>query len=383
MTSKLTTLLFSLINLTSAYTPLSDASLSLIPSGSSDFDPLSGALLSPILIPRVPGTPGSETAQHHFVNFFRTHLPDWTVQWHNSTATTPATGNKQVPFRNLIFRRDPPWATEGDVARLTLVAHYDSLYKPEGFIGAIDSAVPCALLLHVARSVEEALRRKWVGMGEGDGLGEEVGVQVVLLDGEEAWVTWTDEDSLYGARKGCWDGILTSNRALAESWAGEGNGAGTFSTQMESISLFVLLDLLGSANPTIPSYFAKTHWAYEHMATAERRLRKLGLLETKEAKPFLPDLQKKSYQFTMGYVLDDHVPFMERGVDVLHVIPTPFPPVWHTMDDDGAHLDISTIRDWAKIVTTFVAEWMDLDGLLPPLASAEKPNKGGHEKEEL
>jgi glutaminyl-peptide cyclotransferase len=37
-------------------------------------------------------------------------------------------------------------------------------------------------------------------MEEGDGLGEEVGVQVVLLDGEEAWVSWTDEDSLYGAK---------------------------------------------------------------------------------------------------------------------------------------------------------------------------------------
>jgi glutaminyl-peptide cyclotransferase len=175
---------------------------------------------------------------------------------------------------------------------------------------------------------------------------------------------------------------LTRDRALAESWAGEGKGVGTFSNQLESISLFVLLDLLGSADPTVPSYFAKTHWAYEHMATAERRLRKLGLLETKEAKHFLPDLQKKSYQFTMGYVLDDHVPFLERGVDVLHVIPTPFPPVWHTMDDDGAHLDIPTIRDWAKIVTAFVAEWMELDGLLPSLGS-DKSTKSHAEKEEL
>jgi len=146
----------------------------------------------------------------------------------------------------------------------------------------------------------------------------------------------------------------------------------------------VLLDLLGAADPSIPSYFGKTHWAYSNMAAAEERLRRLGLLESKgSAGPFLPDSEKQSYQFTMGYVLDDHVPFLERGVDVLHVIPTPFPPVWHTMDDDGAHLDIPTVKDWAKIVTVFVAEWMELDGLLPPLVSNDRPEKSYSEKEEL
>jgi len=191
---------------TTAYSPLSDESLRRIPSGGSDFDITSGALLAPILIPRVPGTPGSVAVQKHFVDFFEAKLPRWAIEWQNSTSVTPATGDTQVPFTNLIFRRDPPWANHGDVARLTLVAHYDSLYRPEGFIGAIDSAAPCAMLMHVARSVDEALTRKWKAMEESgnvgvDGLGEEeVGVQIVLLDGEEAWVTWTDDDSLYGAR---------------------------------------------------------------------------------------------------------------------------------------------------------------------------------------
>jgi len=61
-------------------------------------------------------------------------------------------------------------------------------------------------------------------------------------------------------------------------------------------------------------------------------------------------------------MLDDHVPFMARGVDVLHIIPSPFPDVWHHMEDDGEHLDGPIVEDWAKIVTAFVAEWMDLEG---------------------
>jgi hypothetical protein len=196
--------LLTVYPLTSAYTELSDDSLRLIPSGGDDFDVYDGALLSPILIPRVPGTPGSEKVRDHFVTFFRKNLPLWTIEWHNSTATTPATGAQQIPFTNLIFRRDPPWAAPGDVGRLTLAAHYDSLYRPDGFIGATDSAVPCAILLHVARSIDAALTKKWDAMvasgHTSDGLEEETGVQILLFDGEEAWETWSRSDSLYGSR---------------------------------------------------------------------------------------------------------------------------------------------------------------------------------------
>ena len=145
----MTLLSLSLIPSTKAYTPLSKTSLSqLFSSPSSDtqsnFHPKTGTLLSPILIPRVPGTPGSEKVQQHFVDFFARELPEWTLQWQNSTSTTPATGDTKVEFRNLIFRRDPPWLVSKDekkerlVKRLTLAAHYDSLYRPEGFIGARD-----------------------------------------------------------------------------------------------------------------------------------------------------------------------------------------------------------------------------------------------------
>ncbi len=188
---------------TTAYTPLSDATLKLLPSAGTDFDIHTGALLSPILIPRVPGTPGSLAVQQHFADFFATQLPSWTVSYQNSTAKTPATGDRDVPFVNMVMTRDPPWTQPGDVGRLTLVAHYDSKMSPEGFIGATDSAAPCAMLLHAARSVDEALTRKWAAMaaeGLDSGLEEEKGVQILMLDGEEAFHIWTDDDSLYGAR---------------------------------------------------------------------------------------------------------------------------------------------------------------------------------------
>jgi glutaminyl-peptide cyclotransferase len=187
-----------------AYTPLSDETLQNLPAAGPDFDVNSGSILAPILIPRVPGTPGSTAVQQHFVEWFKTNLPEWTVEFQNSTSRTPATGNRDVPFANIIVTRDPPWTRSGDVGRLALVAHYDSKLTPAGFIGATDSAAPCAMIMHAARSVDEALTRKWSAMqAEGSyGLEEEKGVQILLLDGEEAFVSWTNDDSLYGARYG-------------------------------------------------------------------------------------------------------------------------------------------------------------------------------------
>ncbi|KAI1459511.1 glutaminyl-peptide cyclotransferase [Annulohypoxylon moriforme] len=346
-----------------AYEELTDDALRNIPSGADDFDIKTGSLLAPILIPRVPGTLGSIAVQHHFVDFFSQQLPEWRIEWHNSTSKTPATGDTDIPFRNLIFTRDPPWAQVGDVSRLTLVAHYDSLYHPEGFIGATDSAAPCAVLMHVARSIDQALTKKWEAMeASGDaglGMDDEKGIQILLLDGEEAWVTWTDTDSLYGSR------------ALAESWESEVHPAlSTYRTPIDSISLFLLLDLLGAANPHVPSYFLPTHWAYRNMAKIEERMRKLDVLNSK--KSFLTDSEKQVSQFSKAYVLDDHVPFMIRGVNVLHVIPSPFPDTWHTMEDTGEHLDIPTLDDWAKIVTAFAAEWMELDEFLDQSSSSKE-----------
>jgi len=365
-----------------AYTTLSDASFgSLAPVEDADFNIKDGKLLAPILRTRVPGTPGSEAVLFHFVDFFSAELPSWKLTFQNSTSTTPTSNGAQIPFTNLIATRDPPWleGKEGDVGRLALVAHYDSKLTPEGFIGATDSAAPCAMLLHAARSIDEALTRKWEamaaeGLGSGgfDGMEEHKGVQILLLDGEEAFQAWTHTDSLYGAR------------ALAEEWEDTMHPAmSTYQTPLASIDLFVLLDLLGSANPSVPSYFKTTHWAYQKMADVEARLRSASKLRTSPPRPFLTEAGKKDTdRWIGGYIEDDHVPFMEKGVEILHIIASPFPHVWHTIDDDGEHLDIPTVEDWAMITAGFAAEWLDLEGHFEGTSrsQAEKGRRDGRDE---
>jgi glutaminyl-peptide cyclotransferase len=197
-------LLTLLTGLTAAYTPFSDASLKAIPRPEKDFDIHNGALLAPILIPRVPGTPGSTKVLNHLTDFFKNNLPKWEITYQNSTQKTPATGDKLVPFVNMMVTRDPPWAKEGEVERLVIVAHYDSKYTPKDFIGATDSAAPVAMMMHAARSLDESLTKKWEAMEKsgdaGNGLEVEKGVMFLFLDGEESFITWTNTDSLYGAR---------------------------------------------------------------------------------------------------------------------------------------------------------------------------------------
>src|SRR5437667_11176625 len=91
-----------------AYATISDATLRSLPRPGHDFNIKDGALLAPILRTRVPGTPGSLAVLEHFVHFFKNTLPDWKIELQNSTSKTPATGNKDIPFVNLIASSDSP-----------------------------------------------------------------------------------------------------------------------------------------------------------------------------------------------------------------------------------------------------------------------------------
>lgn len=344
-----------------AYEKLSDDTLKALPRPGQDFDIHNGAVLSPILQTRVPGTSGHTAVLQHFVEFFQTTMPKWDIEFQNSTSKTPVSKGTDMPFINFISSRDPPGARVGDVGRLTLVAHYDSKLEPEGFIGAIDSAAPCAMIMHAMRSIDAALDKKWAAMreqGMDPSLEEQRGIQVIFLDGEEAFKEWSDTDSLYGAR------------ALAQQWDHDVYPAmSTFKTPLSSISLFVLLDLLGAKTPYIQSYYPTTHWAYQGLGTLERRLRSLGQMKSASEEPWFIDAPKNSHEIMpLGGIQDDHLPFLARGVEVLHVIDFApfkgFPPVWHTIDDDAEHLDMDTVEDWSVLVTAFAAEWMELEGYL-------------------
>lgn len=52
---------------------------------------------------------------------------------------------------------------------------------------------------------------------------------------------------------------------------------------------------------------------------------------------------------------------LSTGVDVLHLISTPFPSVWHKMTDDADHLDFDLIGDFSRIFRVFLANLLHLE----------------------
>ncbi|KAF9289398.1 hypothetical protein BGZ68_009422 [Mortierella alpina] len=391
------------------------------PSEPSRFNPHNGSLLAPFMIPRVSGTANNTRVQEYILDFFAklnaTSLAG--EDMHNKPIAagadkdkkkrsmqereklvrrapgTPGTGwhlekdtfVDQTPygprtFTNLIFTKNPRAEN-----RLVLAAHFDSKYFPpkdtkpasewnggddtEPFVAATDSAAPCAILLDVAASLDRALDQA----GRSD---KDTTLQIVFFDGEEAFVDWTRTDSLYGSRH------------LADKWAKQivprsrtatGRNGGSTANNLEGIELMILLDLLGTEKPVISSYFSTTQWAHRHTMSIEQRLwdaklhgaqilsrKRAGGLEGEEkVEDDMDELEPEepvegflSAEPAWGGIDDDHRPFLEKGVPIFHVIPSPFPHVWHSLQDDADAISEEVVEGWANIFRVFTVEYLHL-----------------------
>ncbi|XP_028027931.1 glutaminyl-peptide cyclotransferase-like [Bombyx mandarina] len=283
------------------------------------------AVLNEILIPRVVGTPNHEKVGNYIANEMRTM--GWSVTENVFPDHTPVFGT--LNFKNIIAELNP----NAD-RYLVLACHYDSKYTREHvFVGATDSAVPCAMLLNLAKVMKKQLERL---------KDANLSLMFIFFDGEEAFRQWGPTDSIYGARH------------LAKKWHETPYRDGA--NNLQRMDVMVLLDLLGAPDPVFFSYFQSTEKWYVRLASAEQRLAELGMFDA-----YTRGKSEQTYFRLMssGAVIeDDHIPFMRRNVDILHVIPSPFPSVWHTAGDDMTALDFNTIENLNKIFRVFVAEYL-------------------------
>lgn len=251
---------------------------------------------------------------------------NWSVEEDRFTEQTPH-GPKE--FNNIIVTK------HGHVQdRLILAAHYDSkIFPGQEFIAATDSAVPCGLLLDLAQVLNPYLEILQ---------NPSVTLQMVFFDGEEAFVDWTETDSLYGSRH------------LAAKWEKE--------NKLKSIKLLVLLDLLGSGG-SMHLLHSSGLLGFTKLVEAESRLRQLQLIKRVTGeKTQLGDTTSHFHNPKIRMVRenaidDDHRPFFQRNVPILHLIPYPFPAVWHNIQDDRAHLNQNDIDDLALIFRVWLLEY--------------------------
>jgi hypothetical protein len=81
----------------------------------------------------------------------------------------------------------------------------------------------------------------------------------------------------------------------------------------------------------VRSYFPDTAWLFDALVRAEARLRDAGILDPAVLGATSFFRPRNAADISLGYMGDDHLPFLHRGVSVLHIIADPFPRVWHTL----------------------------------------------------
>ncbi|BFZ07457.1 hypothetical protein BsWGS_10496 [Bradybaena similaris] len=300
----------------------SDSHLRLLSEDLSDMDHFKSSVLRPLLVERVSGTDGNKGVQNHIKSL----LTSWQLEEDTFVDSTPY-GEKT--FTNIIATLNPL-----KQQKIVLACHFDSKYFPEGtFLGATDSAVPCGILLQTAMLLQCFLEKSPVG---------DVTLQLIFFDGEEAFMDWTATDSLYGAQH------------LADRWASEFDPVFSNMTRLDVIREFILLDLIGTSDTSIPQQFDSTAELYRLLVNTEIRLRASGFLTGNHSGPiFSGDVSDDGIQ-------DDYLPFLRRGVDIVHLISAPFPSVWHAFTDDWEHLDFAMIDDFSRVFRVFVSSLMQL-----------------------
>lgn len=175
----------------------------------NDMDHFDEVLNNIILPNRVVGTENHEKVQNYIVDEMK--KLEWKVTLDTFNDSTPIFG--ELTFSNIIA------TLNANAERfLVLACHYDSKYFASGeFYGATDSAVPCSMLINIAKTMSKYFDKI---KDEND-----LSIMLIFFDGEEAFETWGPKDSIYGARH------------LAKKWQDE--------NFLHRIDLLVLLDLLG------------------------------------------------------------------------------------------------------------------------------------------
>lgn len=226
--------------------------------------------------PRWVGSPGHARAEAFLKQQFR---HDQLVEDTFST-NTPA-GN--VTLHNFIVKF--PGKKDGIIV---LASHYETNYplRKIHYVGANDGGSTTGLLIEIAND----LRGK-----PNDGYS----VWLVFTDGEEAFQSWSESDSVYGAKH------------LAALWQSDGT--------LKKIRAFLLADMLGD--------------------------RDLDIQRDQNSTPWLEDLVQQaaaqygwqSYFFqTKTSDEDDHIPFVKRGVPCADLIDLDYGydnAYWHTAQD--------------------------------------------------
>ncbi len=250
--------------------------------------------------PRPPGTEAIEKSRVYITQQLESF--GWTVTRQAFEDDTP---RGKVHFVNLLAAF-PSGGARTTAPSFLLCSHYDTkTFETAAFVGANDGGSSNGILLELARVLAEkpATAAK---------------VQLVFFDGEEAYVSFTDTDGLYGSR--FFAAQLEKQRKAKQFRGG------------------ILFDMVGDAslNITLPP---------DSPAEMVR-----GIFAAAEALNV-----RKHFTYADGGILDDHTPLNEIGIPVIDLIDFDYPP-WHTPEDTMNKLSAESLRIVGAVAARYLTD---------------------------
>jgi Zn-dependent M28 family amino/carboxypeptidase len=185
-----------------------------------------------------------------------------------------------------------------DKGRIVIGGHYDTkLFTDISFVGASDAASSAAFLLEMARALK--------------GRQNPLPIELLFLDGEEAVVDWTGTDHTYGSRY----------------YVQQAKAAGT----TKEIRAFILVDMIGDKDLNIRREQNSTPWLTDAIWSTAKKLNRPEFLD--DASP----------------IEDDHLEFLEAGIESVDIIDLDY-PAWHKATDDLAHVSVKSLQAVGDVV---------------------------------
>jgi Zn-dependent M28 family amino/carboxypeptidase len=198
---------------------------------------------------------------------------------------------------------------------IVLGAHYDTLAKPRGFVGANNGAAGTAVVIEAARALQRMPTVRG-GMPAGPGARE---VRFVLFDGEEPAKVLPEETADF------YHEGLRGSRAYVAANPGR-------------TAEMILLDYVGNKGLRLPREGTSTEWLWRQLLGAARTVGAERVFSEETATP----------------IVDDHTPFLRAGVPAVDLIDWRYPG--HSLADGLDKLSRQSLDAVGETVVQLVSE---------------------------
>jgi glutaminyl-peptide cyclotransferase len=216
---------------------------------------------------RWPGSPGHQKTEDLIHQVLR--KDGATIEADDFTA--PKTPRGPVPVHNIIGKFNV--TSDPNQPIFILAGHYDTLFKPAGFVGANDGGSSTAILLAFADALH----------------GQKTKMQI--------WLVWTDfeeavEEGGFFSKD---DGGLYGSKHLAAKLKANGIA--------KRVKGFFLLDMIGDKDLGVARETTSERWLQDFISTAAKQL----------------GYGQYFFQYQAG-IIDDQVPFAQAGIPSVDVV---------------------------------------------------------------